>query len=95
MKPSQPLRVVYIQAELQEDFLRERIQSVILPESIRDTALNNLIVTPQLRLVLDEKTVEQAIQEVKEIIDGAQVDVIVIDPIRNVFDGGDDNLGEK
>ena len=95
MKPSQPLRVVYIQAELQEDFLRERIQSIILPESVRDTALNNLIVTPQLRLVLDEKTVEQAIQEVRGMIDGSEVDVIVIDPIRNVFDSGDDNLGEN
>ena len=95
MKPPRPLQVVYIQAELQEDFLRERIQSVSLPESVRDIALDNLIVTPQLRLILDQASVEQGIQEIREIVGSTDVDVIVIDPIRNVFDGGDDGLGEN
>ena len=95
MKPPRPLQVIYIQAELQADFLRERIQSVSLPEAVRDTALDNLIVTPQLRLILDQACVEQAIQEIKAIVGSTDVDIIVIDPIRNVFDGGDDSLGEN
>lgn len=95
LSPSRPLRVFYLQAEVQYHYLRERIQSMDLPAALCHKAANNLLVTPQLRLVLNDEGVEQVIEALRLAAANGGMDVLVIDPIRNVFDGGPDGSSEN
>jgi hypothetical protein len=89
LTPGRPLRVFYLQAEVQYHYLRERVQALKLPSHRLADARANLVATPQLRLVLDDEGVEQVTAAATRAFGGPPPDVIVIDPIRNVFDGGD------
>ncbi|GAG65134.1 unnamed protein product, partial [marine sediment metagenome] len=93
---SRPLRIFYLQNEIQYDYLRERTQQVKLPQSLQDKASDNLYITPQLRFILNERGTNKIIKTLKDISDKeGELDVLVIDPIRNVFDGGPNSGGEN
>lgn len=89
MSPPRPLRVFYLQAEVQYHYLRERVKGIKLPASRIQDARENFIATPQLRLILDDAGLAQIIPAVKQAFGDKAPDIISIDPIRNVFDGGD------
>jgi putative DNA primase/helicase len=89
MRPPRPLRVFYLQAEVQYHYLRERVKDIRLPSHRLLEARANFIATPQLRLVLDEAGLTQVIPAIQHAFRGAPPDIIAIDPIRNVFDGGE------
>ena len=86
--PSRPLRVFYLQAEVQYHYLRERVQEIRLTRRIVARARVNFVATPQLRMVLDDAGLAQVIPAIAQAFGGAPPDIIAIDPIRNVFDGG-------
>ena len=94
MRPPRPLRVFYLQAEVQYHYLRERVKEIQLPASRLAIARTNFVATPQLRLILDEDGINQIIPAIKAAFPTEPPDIIAIDPIRNVFDGGD-NGGEN
>lgn len=89
MNPPRPLRVFYLQAEVQYHYLRERVKAVRLPSHRLLEARANFVATPQLRLVLDDAGLAQVIPAITKAFGGEPPDIIAIDPIRNVFDGGD------
>ena len=89
MQPPRPLRVFYLQAEVQYHYLRERVQALRLPASRLLHARANFVATPQLHLVLDDAGLARVIPAIEQAFGSALPDVIVIDPIRNLFDGGD------
>jgi hypothetical protein len=89
MRPSRPLRVFYLQSEVQYHYLRERVRAIHLPERHLDTAGQRFVATPRLRMLLDDAGLAQVIPAIAGAFGGAPPDIIVIDPIRNVFDGGD------
>ncbi len=89
MRPPRPLRVFYLQAEVQYHYLRERVKDVRLPSHRLLDARANFVATPQLRLVLDDAGINQVIPAIAQAFGGEPPDIIAIDPIRNVFDGGD------
>jgi putative DNA primase/helicase len=89
MAPPRPLRVFYLQAEVQYHYLRERAKKVRLAAHALHLARVNFIATPQLRLVLNDAGMEQIIPAMAHAFNGGPPDIIVFDPIRNVFDGGD------
>jgi hypothetical protein len=89
MQPPKPLRVFYLQAEVQYHYLRERVKDVRLPSHRLLDARANFVATPQLRLVLDDAGLAQVIPAIMNAFGGEPPDIIAIDPIRNVFDGGD------
>ncbi len=86
--PARPLKIVYVQAEVQYPYLKERIHGIWLPDEALALARHNLIVTPQLHLVLNDEGLEQLIQTIGAHFGGEPPDIVAIDPIRNVFDGG-------
>ena len=88
MAPARPLKIVYVQAEVRYPYLKERIQNIVLPKEGLKLARTNLVVTPQLHLVLNDEGLEQLIQTITMQFNGESPDIIAIDPIRNVFDGG-------
>jgi hypothetical protein len=89
MTPPRPLKVFYLQAEVQYHYLRERVRSLSLPTSRIGIARTNLIATPQLHLVLNDAGLRRVIPAIAAAFAGEPPDIIAIDPIRNVFDGGD------
>ena len=89
MRPPRPLRVFYLQAEVQYHYLRERVKEIQLPPHRLLDARVNFVATPQLRMVLDDAGLEQVIPAIANAFGGLSPDIIAIDPIRNVFDGGD------
>ncbi|HEY9092855.1 AAA family ATPase [Parasphingorhabdus sp.] len=93
--PPRPLRIFYLQAEIQYHYLRERLQAIRLDQQVLAAARDNLIVTPKLNLLLDDKGVALAIDAITRYFPDAPPDIICIDPIRNVFDGGPDGGGEN
>ena len=93
--PSRPLRVFYMQAEIQYHYLRERLQNIKLDEPVFKGALDNLIVTPKLNLILDQKGLALVIEAIREDFSETAPDIICLDPIRNIFDGGEDGGGEN
>ncbi|WP_374691471.1 AAA family ATPase [Accumulibacter sp.] len=95
LEPARPLRVFYLQAEVQYHYLRERVKAIRLPASRIPEARVNFVATPQLRLLLDDAGLAQIIPAIAEAFRPEAPDIIAIDPIRNVFDGGEGSAGEN
>ena len=90
-----PLRIFYLQAEIQYHYLRERLQQLRLDPAILARARDTLVVTPKLRLLLNEEGVAQVAGGIRSAFPDAPPDIIGIDPIRNLFDGGPEGEGEN
>jgi len=93
--PPRPLRVFYLQAEIQYHYLRERMQGMPLEPDLLAAARGNLFVTPKLKLILDDKGLALASEAILAHFAEAPTDIICLDPIRNLFDGGPDGGGEN
>ncbi|MBX9751041.1 MAG: AAA family ATPase [Roseococcus sp.] len=90
-----PLRVFYLQAEIQYHYLRERLQQLRLNPGVVARARDTLVVTPKLRMLLDEQGVPLVAAAIRAAFPDTLPDIICIDPIRNLFDGGPAGEGEN
>jgi hypothetical protein len=93
--PPRPLRVFYLQAEIQYHYLRERLQEMRIEPAVLEAARHNLVATPKLRLLLDEKGIALAVAAIAEHFAAEPPDITCLDPIRNLFDGGPEGGGEN
>ncbi len=93
--PPRPLRIFYLQAEIQYHYLRERLKQIALPPDVIAAARDTFVATPKLKLLLDEQGSAMAAGAVQQAFPNDPVDILCIDPIRNVFDGGPDGGGEN
>ena len=67
LSPPRPLRVFYLQAEIQYDYLRERIHRIHIVHEHLDQLERNFVITPQISLTLDDDGIERIAQAVKEL----------------------------
>ena len=95
LTPPRPLRVFYLQAEIQYHYLRERLEQIRLDPEVLAAARDTFVATPQLKLLLDAEGAALAADAVRRAFPADPVDILCIDPIRNVFDGGPDGAGEN
>ena len=93
--PPRPLGVFYLQAEIQYHYLRERIKQMNFPTSLIATAGRNLVMTPKVKMLLNADGAKRTITTIQQDFPDLPPDIICIDPIRNVFDGGPDSGGEN
>ena len=93
--PPRPLRVFYLQAEIQYHYLRERMKQIALPPSVIAAARDTFVATPKLKILLDNDGSVRVARAIQAAFPDAPVDIICIDPIRNLFDGGPDGGGEN
>ena len=93
--PPRPLRVFYLQAEIQYHYLRERLQSTRLPAEVLAAARDGLVATPKIQMLLDGGGVARTVEAIQARFTDQPPDVICIDPIRNLFDGGPGGDGEN
>ncbi len=95
LKPSRPLGVFYMQLEIQYAYLKERLQEMPISINIKKKIGNNLVITEQLHITLDEEGVKHVVKQIKKAFPATPPDIICIDPIRNCFDGGDPLASEN
>jgi hypothetical protein len=88
--PPRPLRIFYLQAEIQYHYLRERMQGIRLDAAVVAAARDNLHATPKLELILDDKGLARVADAIRTRFPDSLPDIICLDPIRNLFDGGKD-----
>ena len=93
--PPRPLRIFYLQAEIQYHYLRERLQRISLPAEVVAAARDTFVATPKLKMLLDNEGCMRAAAAIDAAFPAAAVDVLCIDPIRNLFDGGPEGGGEN
>ncbi|KLT22686.1 putative phage protein [Wolbachia endosymbiont of Armadillidium vulgare str. wVulC] len=78
MKPAKPLKIFYLQNEMEYDYIRERLQKLRISKKTLDAGTENLVITQKIKLTLN-------VEEIKEImyenLDVKTVDVIVIDSL--------------
>ena len=53
--PPRPLRVFYLQAEIQYHYLRERLKQIALPPDVLAAARDTFVATPKLKMLLDDE----------------------------------------
>jgi len=88
MYPPHPLKIFYLQAEVQYHYLRERVKAIDINRDCLSIVEENLIITPQIRMLLDKDGVETIGNTIKQHF---VPDIIVIDPIANVYDQESEN----
>jgi hypothetical protein len=93
--PPRTLRIFYLQAEIQYHYLRERMQQIGLPQAVIAAARDTFVATPKLKILLNEDGVTRITEAVRVAFPDAPPDILCIDPIRNLFDGGPDGGGEN
>lgn len=71
------------------------MKGIALPPSRVLDARTHFVATPQLRLILNDEGLAQVIPAMERAFNGSPPDVIAIDPIRNVFDGGEGQASEN
>ena len=91
MKPAKPLKIFYFQAEIGYHYLRERLKKISFDPKFMPLVRQNLIITPQVRMLLDEKGVEMVREAILRHVDPRLLDIVAIDPLRNVYDGEGEN----
>ncbi|WP_333023949.1 AAA family ATPase [Wolbachia endosymbiont of Pentidionis agamae] len=89
MVPKRPLRIFYLQTEIGYHYMRERMQQLKLDEELLELAADNLVITPQTKLLLNDDSMDEVVKEIEDSFGSNTVDVIAIDPLRNIFDAGD------
>ncbi|APR98571.1 AAA family ATPase [Wolbachia endosymbiont of Folsomia candida] len=89
MVPKRPLRIFYLQTEIGYHYMRERMQQLKLDKELLELAGDNLVITPQTKLLLNDDSMDEVVKEIKDSFDSNTVDVIAIDPLRNIFDAGE------
>ena len=88
MIPPRPLKIFYLQTEIMRPYLRERLQNLKFDPNFLPLLYKNLVVTFQVRLLLNEDGVNKVYETVKRFFKPEEVDILVIDPLRNVYDAG-------
>ncbi len=92
MTTPRPLKIFYLQTEIMYDYLRERLSILnnaeVFDPNFLPLVRKNLVMTPQVRFLLDEGGVHKVYEAVTRFFDVGQVDILVIDPLRNVYDPG-------
>ena len=97
MSPPRPLRIFYLQTEVGRDYMRERLQSLVFDRSLLPLLNKNLCITRQLRILLNANGVAAIKNTINKVFPPSVglVDVVVVDPLRNVFDGGERGANEN
>lgn len=94
MTPPRPMRIFYLQAEIGYHYLRERLQSLRFDKNLLPLVRENLVITPQCKMLLNADGVTATANTIAQHFSEA-IDIIVVDPLRNAFDGGTSDAGEN
>lgn len=87
-----PLRVFYLQAEMNRKLLRKRAREFkLLTADEKAMLATNLIVSERFHMILNEDGVKTAIETIRAAFPDGPPDIIAVDPLANVFDQENEN----
>ncbi|MFG1334001.1 AAA family ATPase [Xanthobacter autotrophicus] len=87
-----PLRVFYLQAEMNRKLLRQRAREMaFLTPDQRANLRTNLIMSERFHMILNENGVQTAVATIRAAFPDAPPDIIAVDPLANVFDQENEN----
>jgi hypothetical protein len=87
-----PLRVFYLQAEMNRKLLRKRARVLRnLTNEDKELLKKNLIVSERFHMLLNDDGVQTAVAIIKEHFPNDPPDIIGMDPLANLFDGENEN----
>jgi hypothetical protein len=91
-KCPRPLRVFYLQAEMNRKLLRKRAREFkLLSPNEKQLLASNLIVSERFHMILNENGVKTAVETIKAAFPWEPPDIIAVDPLANVFDQENEN----
>lgn len=87
-----PLRVFYLQAEMNRKLLRKRAKELaFLTPDQRANLRTNLIMSERFHMILNDNGVQTAVATIRSAFPDAPPDIIAVDPLANVFDQENEN----
>ena len=95
LKPPRPLRIFYLQAEIGYHYMRERVKKLKVSKEIIAKSSNNLVSTSNIQMILNDEGIDTVCKTVKHNFGNDKIDILCIDPIRNLFDGGSPTSSEN
>ena len=95
LKPPRPLKVFYLQAEIGYHYMRERVKKLKVSKEIIAKSSNNLVSTSNIQMILNDEGIETVCKTIKHNFGNNKIDILCIDPIRNLFDGGSPTSSEN
>ncbi|MDA9573322.1 AAA family ATPase [Rickettsiales bacterium] len=95
LKPPRPLRIFYLQAEIGYHYMRERVKKLKVSKEIITKSSNNLVSTSNIQMILNDEGIDTVYKTIKHNFGNNKIDILCIDPIRNLFDGGSPNSSEN
>ncbi len=83
MIPNKPMKVLCLQTEIDDGYLKERLQELKLDKEFLDVGANNFMITPRVQLSLSSEEID----EIKNSLEDKcfKPDILAIDPLRNIF----------
>ena len=88
LKPPRPLRIFYLQAEIGYHYMRERVKKLKVSKETIAKASSNLVSTTNIQMILNDNGVDTVYKTIAHNFPNQKIDILCIDPIRNLFDGG-------
>jgi len=97
MKVPAPRRVAYLNMEMSKRVLKKRLRLLPIQPQHKEQFRNNFKITNKFHLTLDDTGVSKAVDLLESFWaqDGESPDVIVIDPLVNVFSGNTENDNQE
>lgn len=59
MIPSKPMKVLYLQTEIDHGYVKERLQELKLDKEFLDVGANNFMITPRVQLSLSSEEIDE------------------------------------
>ncbi len=78
MTPSKPMKIFYLQTEIEYEYMKERLQQLQLDNELLNIAANNLIITPRVQLSFTSEEIDEIKNVIKERF---KPDIIAIDRV--------------
>jgi putative DNA primase/helicase len=88
MNTPRPLKIFYFQSEIDHDYMRERLRNIPVDPHFLPLMRENLVITDSIRMLLDQEGIKHLLLTIQQRF---VPDLIVIDPLRNVYPGASEN----
>lgn len=92
LEPARPLRIAYCQFEVKLDQVKRRIHAMQLEPHEVEALKGRCYITDRFHVSFGNATaLEELADSVRECFGGEPADILVVDPLANVFTGKDEN----
>lgn len=95
MTVDKPLKIIYMQAEIGYFFLRERVREFYPELANNPLVRDNLVVSDKFHHCLNEEGKDEFVKRGLTAFKNALPDMMIIDPLRNVFYSERENANEN